>query len=301
MPIEENRRLSTKCFCFMISATDHKISLAQCDGERPSCRPCSILQVDCEYVTSNKNEGPRKALQNQLQAAQVEVARYTEILEQLRSAPETEVVTILHRLRAIPGLAAASTFSTPTAQPPTIWPALHPAEDKVSSGSTVSQWNAQSITAALDFASIDTNRFLKDSLHSTHGIESAMMPMSPGIFPNVNTNEAVDSKPIFFGKKSLFHERTEGAASIVARSSQHFSYCDARLRHLDVNYWTTVPISDELAARAISHYLENHHPLTGFFDADLFLTGLTGSNPEHCTAFLFNALLCQACVSGNQG
>jgi hypothetical protein len=124
--------------------------------------------------------------------------------------------------------------------------------------------------------------------------------MNPRTPSSLNTNEDVDSKLFFFDTVSLFHERTQGVESIIPGSSQHLQYCDARLSNLDVKYWTTVPIHDELAARAISNYLENYHPLTGFFDADLFLTGLTDSNSEHCTAFLFNALLCQACVSGNK-
>ncbi|KDN63562.1 hypothetical protein CSUB01_09347 [Colletotrichum sublineola] len=51
-------------------------------------------------------------------------------------------------------------------------------------------------------------------------------------------------------------------------------YCDSRLERLQIRYWTKVPISNELAARLISFYLETDHAVMGFFDADLFLDDL---------------------------
>lgn len=81
-----------------------------------------------------------------------------------------------------------------------------------------------------------------------------------------------------------------------ATSVQVPQYCDPRLNRLTVGYWTRVPISNELAACAISHYLELYHAILGSFDADLFLADLLDQKLNFCSPFLFSALMSLACV-----
>ncbi|RFU80368.1 n-terminal fungal transcription regulatory domain-containing [Trichoderma arundinaceum] len=71
--------------------------------------------------------------------------------------------------------------------------------------------------------------------------------------------------------------------------------CDSRLRQLDISHWTHVPISNEVAARAISLYLETDHPFLGYFDPGLFISDLTGPKSDYCSPILVNALLYWAC------
>lgn len=72
---------------------------------------------------------------------------------------------------------------------------------------------------------------------------------------------------------------------------------DERLRHLDINNWSSVAVSSTLAANAISLYLTNEHPIEGFFDADLFLDDLIAGRTTYCSRLLVNAILACACVS----
>lgn len=72
--------------------------------------------------------------------------------------------------------------------------------------------------------------------------------------------------------------------------------CDHRLEKLDIQYWTSVAISNDLAARCISLYLETDHPLLCHFDPDLFVTDLTSEQHRHCSPLLVNALLYWASV-----
>lgn len=72
--------------------------------------------------------------------------------------------------------------------------------------------------------------------------------------------------------------------------------CDDRLHQLDIGFWTKVEISNELAAQAISLYLETDHPLLGHFDPDLFLTDLICKKYQFCSSVLVNALLYWASV-----
>lgn len=73
--------------------------------------------------------------------------------------------------------------------------------------------------------------------------------------------------------------------------------CDTRLFRLKIRFWTTVPISNELAASIISTYLEVEHPIYGFFDANLFLQDLVNQEVQHCSPLLLNSTLFWACVS----
>jgi hypothetical protein len=73
-------------------------------------------------------------------------------------------------------------------------------------------------------------------------------------------------------------------------------YCDERLNHLLIGFWTPTPIGDETAARAISLFLETTHPILSFFDADLFLSDLVHHRHRFCSPFLVSALLSYACV-----
>jgi hypothetical protein len=73
-------------------------------------------------------------------------------------------------------------------------------------------------------------------------------------------------------------------------------YCDSRLNHLEIDYWTCVPISNEFAACILSHYLETDHPIYACIDADLFLSALVDQTLEHCSPFLVSALMSFACV-----
>ena len=75
------------------------------------------------------------------------------------------------------------------------------------------------------------------------------------------------------------------------------TYCDARLAMLDMSMWTTVPIPNDLAAAAISLYLQTDHPLLGFFDADVFLEDLVADRSRYCSTLLVSSLLFWALVS----
>lgn len=72
---------------------------------------------------------------------------------------------------------------------------------------------------------------------------------------------------------------------------------DDRLKAVDFQNWTRVPITNELAATLISLYLELDHPWCSLFDADLFLKDCVEGKTHFCSSLLINALLGWACVS----
>jgi hypothetical protein len=72
---------------------------------------------------------------------------------------------------------------------------------------------------------------------------------------------------------------------------------DPRLHHVDISHWTTVTISNQFAAEAISLYLNMNQPWWAFFDTDLFLDDLVKVETNFCSRMLVNALLAWATVS----
>lgn len=72
---------------------------------------------------------------------------------------------------------------------------------------------------------------------------------------------------------------------------------DDRLKSVNFQNWTTVPITNELAANLISLYLEIDHPWCPLFDADLFLNDCIQGKTHFCSTLLMNALLGWTCVS----
>lgn len=95
----------------------------------------------------------------------------------------------------------------------------------------------------------------------------------------------------------LQREPYRGLTELTSQSRPApLSLCDPRLDDLDIHYWTNVSISNGLAARCISLYLETDHPLLCLFDPELFVSDLTSGQTRHCSSLLVNALLYWACV-----
>lgn len=87
-----------------------------------------------------------------------------------------------------------------------------------------------------------------------------------------------------------------------ARSSKYNSpgrmdgLCDERLNDLDISFWTNVQIPSDMAAKAISLYLETDHPLLGTFEPGQFIADLVYHRYGSCSSFLVNVMLYWACV-----
>ncbi|PPJ52275.1 hypothetical protein CBER1_10276 [Cercospora berteroae] len=109
-------------------------------------------------------------------------------------------------------------------------------------------------------------------------------------------SEAIANAILTFAE-SPFRSHTTGEASPPPRLRQKNALCDARLRDLEISYWTTAPVPNDTAASIISLYLETMHPVLGTFDAELFLGDLLHHKLRFCSPFLVNAVLyfgCQA-------
>lgn len=69
------------------------------------------------------------------------------------------------------------------------------------------------------------------------------------------------------------------------------------LSDLQISNWTTVPVTNDFAAKALCLYLQTYHHVLGLFDAELFVHDLLNLRQEFCSTLLVNSLLFWACVS----
>ena len=122
------------------------------------------------------------------------------------------------------------------------------------------------------------------NLVNRHTMPAQQSMMLPGAMPELSRASSANSTP-----------------SSPAGSGQRYipKLCDERLDHLEIGYWTSVPIGDNLASRVISLYLETDHPLLGLFEPRLFIRDLVGHRGGFCSQVLVNALLYWACVGFN--
>lgn len=74
---------------------------------------------------------------------------------------------------------------------------------------------------------------------------------------------------------------------------------DDRLRNVKIRYWTTVAISDGLAAELLSRFVEIEIPVYGFFEPELFIEDLIAQNTQFCSSLLVTAILFWASVGAS--
>lgn len=88
-------------------------------------------------------------------------------------------------------------------------------------------------------------------------------------------------------------------STAIKRPISTFRPCDERLEELNMSFWTSVSISDDVAVKIISLYLETDHPLLGTFEPDLFVDDLTSCRLRHCSPLLVSAIMYWGCVSAH--
>jgi hypothetical protein len=240
-------------------------------------------------------------LQRQLSFLQRELQDHTEILELLRSAPESEALQVLRSLRSTSHaaftLASIKGSAHAAARPSDALMAratLPPTESSIEFELNVRHHSVYPTFEPLDILSTDINAFFVKPAHRLPGILPPH-PLVPSIPDSVDETYAVPAitavppSPL----RGIPPKRSSHAAGPLP---QH-ALCDSRLDHLSIGYWTKVPIGDEFAACVLSHYLELYHPIFACFDVNLFLSDLVDHKLNYCSPFLVSSLMSLACVS----
>ncbi|KAM4062178.1 fungal zn(2)-Cys(6) binuclear cluster domain-containing protein [Hirsutella rhossiliensis] len=297
---QKRQRVGTQMAC-----NECRRKKARCDGERPCCRACQQRSVPCIYADKPAVGPPI-------------VDESCEIVQVLRSASESEAFGILRLLRTNDDLSAVAHIvksmlglrqspaenASETAvglqeapypslefelmtKNPVSYPALHPlfasSLEECNLLGPVQLHRPDSRDARFAFESVPSRLLLLIFLSIK--FSSQVVGASPEA-----AIETTDSDPARTSDDPALNPflSSYGPDEIVLSRS---SYCDERLRDLDIAFWTNVPVTNEFAARVISLYLETDHPLLGTFDPDLFIGDLVARQTRHCSRLLANATL----------
>ncbi|KAH6643025.1 nitrate assimilation regulatory protein nirA [Boeremia exigua] len=233
-----------------------------CDGTRPECTRCLRARVPCVYLSDDAEATPTMALKSEVENLQRRLQEHSDFLQNLFTAPEDEILNIVRQLRSADGASALPSSYQSSAVVPTQL--------------------SEHVPARAVMASPES------------GIELELVMRHPTAYPAL-----ISPSPssITSAKLTGGSAQTTPSGTTSSSPSDPYTYCDPRLENLSVGYWTRIPIDDELAARAISHFLTTDHPVLGLFDADLFIRDLVNQGLNHCSSFLFHSVMSLACQS----
>ncbi|KAK7917103.1 hypothetical protein PG985_010711 [Apiospora marii] len=264
----KRKRIGTQIAC-----NSCRVKKTRCDGRRPTCGPCRKRTTACTYsARKDLGEDPH------------------EILELLKWLPEHRAFDVLRVLRANGGDCAAALSVVKSGPggtrrpsdcsvPQDEIPAQSPMEIELMTRHPLAYPMLQPISVA----ALSESNLLR-TVNSTRPTELSFQrsfdsraPLIAGEPFNIDADSAV----------KLY--RLHGAPEEPVPISR--DYCDHRLSALHISAWTTVQVSNELAARIISLYLKTDHPMLGTFDPDLFVSDLIAQQGRFCSSLLVNALL----------
>lgn len=204
------------------------------------------------------------ALKSEVENLQHRLREHTDFLESIRNAPEDEVLSIVRQIRSAENASAV----------------LSSYQGRVGG---VNQFSEHTSARA--------------AIPSTEsGVELELVMLHPTAYP-VHPPPAPSSvaSTILTREPGLLHATTSSSSTSLP-PGETYTHRNPRLEHLTVSYWTRIPIDDQLAAQAISHYLDVEHPVIGFFDAELFVRDLVEQRLNFCSSFLFSSVMSLACV-----
>jgi hypothetical protein len=235
-------------------------------------------------------------LQRQIDKLQQELSEHAGILEHLRSVSEPEALLALRRIKSTPNasmvLASFRGSAHTTARLSELKTArgiLPPTSYETDVELSMLHSLVYPVITPLDVDSINIDRLCLSS------IRKSPAPMSLGMTESVEGSSSIVRNVTILPPSPLRGARMR-RISPVAGPTLDRQYCDSRLNHLKVGYWTCIPISNEFAACVLSHYFETDHPMFACVDADLFLSALVDRTLEHCSPFLVCAMMAFACV-----
>ena len=242
------------------------------------------MNVECIYRADDPDGTRPVVLRRQIDLLQQELKDQQELLDYLKSVPETDAIELLRRLRS------ASSPSTVLSHARGNLHGRHRPSEHIAARAIgppvnndlefelmVSHPVAYPVLVPLDVTSIDVNPFPLSDAHASR---------FPGNFDRPGIDRlAIEPFAVSNATKTP-----------VYGPSQATTYLDHRLGQIPIDYWTGVAVSKELAATLISFYLELDHPFLGLFDADLFINDLVLRRNEFCSPLLVNTLLYNASV-----
>ncbi|KPM38786.1 hypothetical protein AK830_g7762 [Neonectria ditissima] len=235
----------------------------RCDGRHPVCAACEAREEECRY---DKDDN----------ASQSDGALLIEAIRLLNSRPPQESAQLLASLRNVSDAEAIMSHLRSSAGPGFDLPPLP------------SNLVAMRGAAERSFVALELevrHPFLYPVLPSID-IASPTGVLQRLVHPTIASN-----KEALPAQKALLLHGGHGGPYPTPPATPY----DDRLQGPILGHWTKIPISDVLAAQALSLYFKTDHPLLGPFHADLFINDLVAGSGVHCSSLLVNALMYWVC------
>ncbi|KAI0841634.1 hypothetical protein F5Y06DRAFT_195478 [Hypoxylon sp. FL0890] len=289
-----------------------RLKKIRCDGKRPFCAACTKAGVECNFVTASSDETPFMALKREVESLRRSTEDMLEIFDLLESAPDVVSLDILRRLKSTrkqpdgannPSDVLASVKKDLEGDPVLpvmlsnrqLMAGLIPETQQTPEYELMMRCpTAYSMLIPVEIAFINLADLLRPAILKRPKASSfTTLGDTPSSSTTPSQNEGTPRSGL---TPTLSEAGNHGIDNFEPLLSMH-TIIDDRLKSVNFQRWTAVPITNELAATLISLYLEIDHQWCPLFDADLFLDDCVQGKTHFCSALLMNALLGWACVS----
>ncbi|OJJ47807.1 hypothetical protein ASPZODRAFT_141377 [Penicilliopsis zonata CBS 506.65] len=246
---------------------------AKCNGGLPKCVACVTRKTECVYDL--KSDGRRtRALRQDHDSLRDQTRDLSAIYELLKSVSEEEAIRALQLLKTAPD----------------------PSTALATIQGNLLATNSPSLGKAASAVLPPMSSIYEVELIARHS--SSYPRLEPLTLENIDL-DLLNCKPLFKFRNQKNAQSVPPSSidpqSLMLGGTGLRELVDPRLRRLQISYWTNVSISNELAAEAISLFLQNEQPVLAFLDADLFVDDLVSGRLNFCSELLVNALLSYAC------
>ncbi|KAF4457258.1 Conidial development protein fluffy [Fusarium austroafricanum] len=268
-----------------VACNNCRVRKSKCDGRKPTCSACASRRQQCIYraeVSQEKMLELRQGSKDLFQA-----------LELLRTAPEDYAATMLQNLRNSGSVSEFLQFlnsgipKTPSpVNPLTTTLVGTSANSRIELDLNMRYSSAFPPLEKLDMNDIDIALLSVHKGHAAFSNQQSTAPLTP-------------YTPIEFQSRRSETPSTSESYSTPSDASGDAGI-DPRLDSIQLWQWTSVPITETLAAQAISFYLKNEHPVLALFDADLFIRDFVAGGGRFCSPLLVSSLLAWSCASYSQ-
>ncbi|CAK7210663.1 hypothetical protein SBRCBS47491_000851 [Sporothrix bragantina] len=263
-----------------------------CDRVRPSCALCIDRGTRCVYRANYRTNdttanAASEALQRQLDILQTQLKDQSQMVQALAALPPEAAVDILRLLRT-----TKEPFSVLSGLQGNMHARMRPSDYRASRSMSPPTLSHLEFELAARYRAVYARLEPVDDA-------SLQALILPGDYTRDPTEALLDGMDFSSSSatptpsSASFTTSTETPPPRTPPNKSRF--IDDRLQLVQIEYWTSVPISNSAAASILSFYLEYDHTLFNTFDADLFLSDLVECRSDFCSAFLVNSILFFAC------
>jgi hypothetical protein len=259
----------------------HKI---KCNGERPACLSCVKKNRHCHYAT-NPGETASQALRRNLGDLRDQSAVNQEMLDLLRTLPESEAQEVLRRLRS--GSDVASVLN------------------HVRVGDLLLQMSVLPETRyryefpyrlEMPQEYLKDNPYLESLIYEAAALYSASSSPKTGSDSDSNSNNNNSNNSSSSNSAMVARLKSAEYRDLYLMPFHAAEVVDPLLTDAKPSEWTSVCKNDVLMRELLAAFFRCEYFFTSAFHKDYFLADMAARRTEFCSSLLVNIVLAYSCV-----